>query len=116
MPVKDGEEMVCHLEKRNAEIGDVFAKVIYFYFKFDQWVECSEWEQFCDSFCLQINVNGNSGSPLYKYLKEKQIAKTGAAIKWNFVKFLVDKEGQPVNRYASSKDPMDIASDIDELL
>lgn len=90
MPIGDGEDMVCHLKKREADIGDVFAK---------------------------INCNGNSACSLYKYLKDKiACPKTGAAIKWNFVKFLVDKEGQVVNRYPSSKDPMDIAADIDDLL
>lgn len=64
----------------------------------------------------QINVNGNTAIPLYKYLKEKQNGFFGSAIKWNFTKFLVDKNGQPVNRFAPTTDPMDIAKEIDKLL
>jgi len=89
MPESDGDEMVCHLQKEKAEFGDIFAK---------------------------INVNGNSAIPLYKYLKEKQNGFFGSAIKWNFTKFLVDKNGQPVNRFAPTTDPMDIAKEIEKLL
>ncbi|XP_058453415.1 uncharacterized protein LOC131431613 isoform X2 [Malaya genurostris] len=89
MPEKDGEEMVCHLRNANAEVGDVFAKV---------------------------NVNGDEAHPLYKYLKHKQGGNLGSFIKWNFTKFLVDKEGQPVGRYAPTTNPLDIAKDIDKLL
>lgn len=114
MPIGDGEDMVCHLKKREADIGDVFAKVkIHHYSP----TIIPRYIFFKKSPLFQINCNGNSASPLYKYLKDKiACPKTGAAIKWNFVKFLVDKEGQVVNRYASSKDPMDIAADIDDLL
>ncbi|XP_055305948.1 uncharacterized protein LOC129570392 isoform X1 [Sitodiplosis mosellana] len=89
MPEGDGDEMVCHLQKEKADFGDIFAK---------------------------INVNGNSAIPLYKYLKEKQNGFFGSAIKWNFTKFLVDKNGIPVNRFAPTTDPMDIAKEIDKLL
>jgi len=89
MPESDGDDMVCHLKQQQAEFGDIFAKV---------------------------NVNGNNAIPLYKYLKEKQNGFFGSAIKWNFTKFLVDKNGIPVNRFAPTTDPMDIAKEIDKLL
>lgn len=46
----------------------------------------------------KINVNGNDAHPLYKWLKEKQHGTFGDFIKWNFSKFLINKEGIPVNR------------------
>lgn len=89
MPEADGEAMVCHLKSANAEFSDVFKK---------------------------IDVNGDNASPLYKYLKYKQKGTLGSGIKWNFTKFLVDKNGQPVDRFAPTTDPMDIASKIEKLL
>lgn len=86
MPQSDGEDMMCHLEKRNANVGDVFQK---------------------------ITVNGKDASPLYTYLKETL---GGGNVRWNFQKFLVDKNGQPVERFASSISPLSIAPKIDELL
>jgi len=61
-------------------------------------------------------VNGDNATPLYKYLKTKQTGTLGSGIKWNFTKFLVNKEGVPINRYAPTTDPMDIAKDIEKLL
>ncbi|GIX88754.1 phospholipid hydroperoxide glutathione peroxidase [Caerostris extrusa] len=56
----------------------------------------------------KINVNGDNTHPLWSYLKKKQ----GAFIKWNFSKFLIDKEGQPVKRYAPQFEPKDIEPDL----
>lgn len=53
----------------------------------------------------KINVNGDDAHPLYKYLKLKQHGMMGKFIKWNFTKFLVDRSGQPVNRYATTVVP-----------
>lgn len=64
----------------------------------------------------QINVNGDDAIPLYKYLKDKQSGIFGSFIKWNFSKFLVDKNGQPVDRFAPTTDPLDIKAKIDKLL
>jgi len=64
----------------------------------------------------KINVNGNDAHPLYKYLKAKQGGFMMSAIKWNFSKFLVNKEGQPVKRYSPTTDPLDCEKDIIELL
>lgn len=88
-PEKDGEEMVCSLKKANADVGDVFKKV---------------------------DVNGDNAEPLFKFLKKKQGGILGDSIKWNFTKFLVDKNGQPVERYAPTTSPNSIASKIEELL
>lgn len=80
-----------------------------------------------DNFCIsnfgtsfdrfaKIDVNGENEDPLYTYLKRSQGGLLGDKIKWNFTKFLVDKEGKVVNRYSSQKKPENIARDIEELL
>ena len=64
----------------------------------------------------KIDVNGKNEDPIYTYLKKAQGGLLGDKIKWNFTKFLVDKEGKVVNRYSSQKKPENIASDIEKLL
>lgn len=64
----------------------------------------------------KIDVNGDNAHPLYKFLVSKQGGLITDAIKWNFTKFLIDKNGVPVDRYAPSTDPMSIADDIEKLL
>ena len=64
----------------------------------------------------KIDVNGENEDPLYTYLKKSQGGLLGDKIKWNFTKFLLDKEGKVVNRYSSQKKPENIASDIEKLL
>lgn len=61
----------------------------------------------------KIDVNGPGTSPLYKFLKEEKKGLLGTeAIKWNFTKFLVDKNGQVVKRYAPTDKPEDIKKDL----
>ena len=61
----------------------------------------------------KIDVNGDSADPLYKWLKTKQGGFLGFdGIKWNFTKFLVNKEGIPIKRYAPTVQPKDIESDL----
>ncbi|CAM3080330.1 glutathione peroxidase [Sporolactobacillus spathodeae] len=64
----------------------------------------------------KIDVNGNEADPLYNYLKEQKGGLLSAAIKWNFTKFLVDRTGNVVERYASTVKPEQIAKKIEELL
>jgi len=65
----------------------------------------------------KIDVNGNSADPLYKWLKKERGGIFGIdAIKWNFTKFLVDKNGVPIKRYAPTVEPKDIEPDIKSLL
>lgn len=65
----------------------------------------------------KIDVNGENTAPLYQYLKKEQSGVLWTeAIKWNFTKFLVDKEGNVIKRYGSSTKPKDIAEDIKALL
>lgn len=54
----------------------------------------------------KINVNGSDAHPLWVYLKDKEGGLLGSAIKWNFTKFVVDKEGKPVARFGPMDDPI----------
>jgi len=61
----------------------------------------------------KIDVNGANTHPLYAYLKESQKGLLGSeAIKWNFTKFLVDKHGHVINRYAPATKPEALEVDI----
>lgn len=53
----------------------------------------------------KIMVNGDEAHPLWKYLKMRQGSFVGDFIKWNFTKFLIDKNGQPIKRYAPTVPP-----------
>ncbi len=65
----------------------------------------------------KIDVNGDNTAPLYKYLKSEKPGLLGSeAIKWNFTKFLVDRNGKVVERYAPNVEPEAIAGDIEKLL
>jgi glutathione peroxidase len=64
----------------------------------------------------KIDVNGDDTHPLFEWLKSEQRGLLGGRVKWNFTKFLVDRSGQPVARYAPNTVPEDIAVDIEELL
>ena len=65
----------------------------------------------------KIDVNGDNAHPLYKYLTEKVTGILGTkAIKWNFTKFLIDKNGIPFDRYGSMASPEGMSEDIEKLL
>ena len=64
----------------------------------------------------KIDVNGPKADPLYKYLTKEISGFITDDIKWNFTKFLIGKDGIPVERYASTTNPTKIAEDIDKLL
>ena len=65
----------------------------------------------------KIEVNGPDAAPLYRHLKAQAPGILGSqAIKWNFTKFLVDRDGKVVKRYAPTTKPEDIETDIEKLL
>lgn len=65
----------------------------------------------------KIDVNGKNAAPIYRHLKHEAPGLLGSeAIKWNFTKFLVDRTGKVVKRYAPQTKPEDIAADIEALL
>ncbi|HSW12575.1 MAG TPA: glutathione peroxidase [Solimonas sp.] len=84
----------------------------------------NEIKQFCSlsydvSFPLfaKIEVNGDGAHPLYQYLKSASPGILGTeGIKWNFTKFLIDKNGNVVKRYGSMDTPEKIEKDVEELL
>ena len=64
----------------------------------------------------KIDVNGKNAHPLFKYLKKELPGKLGGRIKWNFTKFLIDKNGKPVKRFSPSTKPEKLVKDIEMLL
>lgn len=81
-------------------------------------------QSFCEtrfgvSFPLfeKIDVNGANAHPLFKFLEKAAPGILGTEnIKWNFTKFLVDRSGNVIKRYASTAEPKDIAKDIEQIL
>ena len=64
----------------------------------------------------KIEVNGRGADPLFEHLKNAAPGTLGKRIKWNFTKFLINREGEVVKRYAPSTTPEAIAADIEALL
>ena len=64
----------------------------------------------------KVDVNGDSAHPLYQYLRREKSGLLGSSIKWNFTKFLIDRSGQVVARYAPTTTPESLTKDIEVLL
>jgi glutathione peroxidase len=65
----------------------------------------------------KVEVNGGNAAPVYKYLKAERPGLLGSeAIKWNFTKFLVDRKGNVLARYAPNDTPESMAADIEKAL
>ena len=83
-----------------------------------------EVKSFCDlnynvSFKMfdKIDVNGSNASPLFKYLKHESPGIMGTeAVKWNFTKFLINKDGQVVKRFAPKDGESEIESELQKIL
>lgn len=81
-------------------------------------------QQFCKSHfgvafpvMAKIDVNGDTAHPLYQYLKKEAKGILGTeAIKWNFTKFLISKDGKVVDRFAPTDSPESLEKDILKLL
>jgi glutathione peroxidase len=80
-------------------------------------------EQFCSTnyavtfpMFAKIDVNGGNAHPLYRYLKSEKSGLLGSSIKWNFTKFLVDRSGKTVGRYAPTAKPEALTKEIEALL
>ena len=83
----------------------------------------TEIKEFCSlnygvSFDLfeKIDVNGVNAHLLYKFLTKEVSGILGDSIKWNFTKFLINKKGEPVKRFAPQTEPKSIEKDIEALL
>ncbi|MFD0711954.1 glutathione peroxidase [Paenibacillus sp. GCM10027626] len=64
----------------------------------------------------KIDVNGPAADPLFTYLKRETTGLFGSTIKWNFTKFLIDRNGRPVKRYSPTTRPVKFESAIKKLL
>ncbi|XP_055616019.1 uncharacterized protein LOC129762060 isoform X2 [Toxorhynchites rutilus septentrionalis] len=62
----------------------------------------------------KIYVNGDETHPLWKYLKQRQGGTLFDAIKWNFTKFIVDKNGQPVERHGPQTSPLQLRENLEK--
>lgn len=83
----------------------------------------NEIQEFCQvnygvSFPMfeKIDVNGNNAHPVFKYLKSELGGFLGSKIKWNFTKFVIDKNGKPIKRFAPTTKPEKMESYITKLL
>ncbi|MBU5467548.1 glutathione peroxidase [Virgibacillus sp. MSJ-26] len=84
-------------------------------------------EQDIETFCqknygvtfpmfAKVDVKGNDAHPLFKYLTEEASGMLNDQIKWNFTKFLVDREGHVIDRFAPQTKPNKLESDIEQAL
>ena len=64
----------------------------------------------------KIEVNGDNAHPIYKYLKSVARGIFGSAIKWNFTKFLISRDGTVIKRYAPTVTPAAMEKDIKKML
>lgn len=92
-------------------------------FNNQEYDNIEETTQFCQlnygvSFPMfaKVDVNGNNEDPLFTFLKEQKKGVLSKEIKWNFTKFLIDKNGQVIKRYAPTTEPVKIEKDITKLL
>ncbi len=64
----------------------------------------------------KIKVNGSGSHPIFDFLKDHLSGTLGSAIKWNFTKFLVSAEGEPLKRYSPQTEPDKMIADIEQAL
>ena len=64
----------------------------------------------------KVDVNGEHADPLFEYLKNQKKGLSGKKIKWNFTKFLVNRESEVIKRYAPSYNPLKIRKDLEKIL
>ena len=64
----------------------------------------------------KIEVNGSNTHPLYEYLKSEKNGILTEAIKWNFTKFLVDRDGNVIKRYSPQTEPSEIEEELKDII
>ena len=64
----------------------------------------------------KIEVNGSKTHPLYEYLKSEKTGILTEAIKWNFTKFLVDRNGNVIKRYSPQTEPSEIEDELKDII
>ena len=92
-------------------------------FNNQEYENIEETTQFCQinygvtfPITSKVDVNGENAHPLFTFLKKQKKGILSDNIKWNFTKFLIDREGQVVERYAPTTVPSKIEEDIKKLL
>ena len=92
-------------------------------FNNQEYENIEETTQFCQinygvtfPITSKVDVNGENAHPLFTFLKKQKKGILSDNIKWNFTKFLIDREGQVVERYAPTTVPNKIEEDIKKLL
>ena len=92
-------------------------------FNNQEYENIEETTQFCQinygvtfPITTKVDVNGENAHPLFTFLKKQKKGVLSENIKWNFTKFLIDREGQVVERYAPTTVPSKIEGDIKKLL
>ncbi|MBO5615696.1 MAG: glutathione peroxidase [Prevotella sp.] len=114
------------LEELNQKYRDKGLVVIGFPsgdFANQELADGSKAEEFCQlnygvSFQImkKVHVNGKDADPVFKYLKSKTRGWFGSAIKWNFTKFLISRDGETIKRYSPLTKPEKITRDIEAML
>lgn len=122
----------CGLAPQYEELQELYERYeddgfVVLDFPSNQFLQSPESSDETDEYCTRefgttfprfekVNLNGEKASPLFKHLKEQQGGLFSDAIKWNFTKFLVDRKGKVIKRYAPTVNPKEIEADIKVLL
>lgn len=77
---------------------------------------CQQEHRVTFQLTAKVDVNGKDTHPIFAYLKNELKGVLGKRIKWNFTKFLINKEGTPIKRYSPTTKPENITSDIEKVL
>ncbi len=114
------------LEKLYSELGDQGLVILGFpcdQFANQEFDSDEETAEYCQlnygvTFPMfsKVKVNGPEAHPLFTWLRDQAPGVMGSAIKWNFTKFVLDREGNVVRRYAPNTEPADIEADLKALL
>lgn len=108
---KSNYEQLNQLYEKHAEAGLKIAAFPCNQFAAQEPGDGNAIQEFCTKSNVKfdlyekIDVNGNNSHPLYKFLKHKQGGLILDAIKWNFTKFLINKQGIPIKRYGPTDSP-----------
>jgi len=111
------------LYNKYAERGFVILGFPSSQFNNQEFEELDETMQFCQinfgvtfPMFAKVDVNGDEADPLFNYLKEQKRGLLTRKIEWNFTKFLIDRQGHVVKRFAPTTTPEKIEADIEKLL
>jgi glutathione peroxidase len=91
-------------------------------FRNQEFADIAETTEFCQlnygvtfPMFAKIDVNGEQADPLFVYLKQQKRGFLSSRIKWNFTKFLIDREGRVIKRYSPTTAPEKIKADVEKL-